>query len=75
MNITSSMETATFKWSETAVELIAVMHKHYRIMGHNTGKKSTEEADDDDKIVLADVDEFNGNCNHCGRSIWPYYHY
>ena len=67
MTMTSSMAKTTFKRSGTAAKLVAEMHKQYRIAGHKTGKKSKEETDDDNEIALAEVDEFNGSCNHCGK--------
>ena len=54
MTMTSSMVKATFKRSATtAAELVAEMHKQYRITGHKTGRKRRDETDDDNKIAVA----------------------
>ena len=67
MTMPSSMQKSTLKRPATSAELAAEMYKQYRIAGHKTGKKSKEETDDDNKIALAEVAEFNKNCSHCGK--------
>ena len=67
MAIQLSMVQAISKRPATAAELVAEMHQQYQIAGHTTVKKSKDETDDYSKIVLAEVDKFNGNCNHCGK--------
>ena len=68
MAMISSMGQATSQRSATAAEYVAGMHMQFRIAGHiKTGKKRKDETDDYDEVTLAEVGEFNGNCNHCDK--------